>query len=97
MGLDDLRIYGRPLSAAEIPELYAMRGSAGGEVLRDVVYREVDGVKLAPDLYLPTAGEPPYPAVIHGGGWTRGHKGGRNVDFYGRCLLERGIAVASVD
>ncbi|MEO6005267.1 MAG: pectinesterase family protein [Opitutus sp.] len=47
------------------------------QMIRDVVYREVDGAKVLLDASVPT-GKGPYPVAIlvHGGGWTRGDKNG---------------------
>jgi alpha-L-fucosidase 2 len=45
------------------------------KVSRDVIYRQVDGIKLRLDAAIPE-GEGPFPAVIlvHGGGWQAGDK-----------------------
>jgi acetyl esterase/lipase len=44
-------------------------------ITRDLVYREVDGVKLRVDVYCPREGSG-HPALlyIHGGGWVVGHR-----------------------
>jgi|Deesub1362A_J573_1020465.scaffolds.fasta_scaffold10493_2 acetyl esterase/lipase len=45
------------------------------EVIRDITYREVEGVRLTLDLYLPD-GAGPYPAIVFvpGGAWHTGDK-----------------------
>lgn len=45
------------------------------KVSRDVLYRQIDGVKLRLDAAIPE-GDGPFPAVIlvHGGGWQAGNK-----------------------
>ena len=65
------------------------------ERLADLVYQEVDGLRLALDLYLPRSRpKSPLPVVlwVHGGGWSQGSKD--------RCpatwLAAEGFAVASV-
>ncbi|MCS6911830.1 MAG: alpha/beta hydrolase [Myxococcales bacterium] len=44
------------------------------DVVRDIVYRELDGVRLRLDVYLPRqrAGALPAALYIHGGGWIAG-------------------------
>jgi acetyl esterase/lipase len=61
-----------------------------------LVYATVGGTDLRLDLYLPAAGSAPFPLVawIHGGGWSGGTHVGIPSDAV--ALLERGIAVASV-
>lgn len=61
----------------------------------DLVYREVGGIKLTLDLYLPREkAAQPLPVVlwVHGGGWSRGSKDRCPVTW----LAEQGFAVASV-
>jgi len=60
----------------------------------DIEYREVGGIKMYVDLYLPDGVEsPPLIFWIHGGGWMHGDRKG--------CALlnqvERGYAVSSVE
>jgi BD-FAE protein len=59
----------------------------------DIVFAEVDGVKLLVDLHLPQGAEnPPLVMFIHGGGWRNGNRK--------RCKLawiaQSGYAVANV-
>lgn len=51
------------------------------------------------DLYLPQAGSTPYPLVVfvHGGGWRVGDKQNNIVSYYSKSLLDKGIAVASIN
>ena len=60
-------------------------------------YREVDGMKLEGDFYLPESGEGPYPTVvlIHGGAWKSGDK--RAMAPYAAKLVERGYACFSIN
>ncbi len=71
--------------------------SAGGRIVRDVVYAEVEGQPLQLDLYLPRRDRSPAPLVIylHGGGWRDGDKANIPPDVL--LLLNDGIAVASVN
>ena len=67
-------------------------------VLRDVVYRTVDGEDLLLDLYLPAAeAEGPRPVVmdIPGGGWMIHNRPRR--DGYARCFAAMGAVVAVID
>jgi acetyl esterase/lipase len=63
-------------------------------VQSDIVFAEVDGVKLLVDLHLPKGAEnPPLVMFIHGGGWSNGDRK--------RCKLawtaQSGYAIASVE
>jgi acetyl esterase/lipase len=62
---------------------------------QELVYASVGGRELKLDLYKPTDAEGPLAAVayVHGGGWVSGDK---RTQYHGTCLLEDGIAVASV-
>lgn len=77
---------GQPSGELEVP--------AGVRVLKDLVYREVEGKRLHLDLYLPEEGERPLPLVIwvHGGGWRAGSK--ERPPAVG--LTARGYALASL-
>ena len=61
------------------------------------VYREVDGIRLKGDFYLPESGDGAYPVVvlIHGGAWKSGDKSG--MAPYAAKLLERGYACFSIN
>jgi acetyl esterase/lipase len=66
---------------------------AGRPSERDIVFAEVDGRKLALDLYLPKSVEhPPLVVWIHGGGWRSGNKSNCKIDW----LTQHGFAVASI-
>ncbi len=64
-------------------------------VVRDLVYRQINGRTLTLDLYLPKTITHPLPVVlwIHGGGWNAGRKEQR-LPF---DLMAAGYAVASPD
>jgi acetyl esterase/lipase len=68
----------------------------GVEVVRDVVYAQMDGHELALDLYWhPGAAEPePLVVWIHGGAWMSGDKSWMPPVLY---LLGNGFAMASID
>lgn len=61
-----------------------------------VVYAEVGGTPLNMNIYLPSTGAPPCPAVvwIHGGGWHGGSY--ESLPSYVFQLLGYGIAIAAV-
>jgi acetyl esterase/lipase len=66
---------------------------AEAQTKKDLVYAEVDGQKLALDLYMPEeVKNPPLVVWIHGGGWNSGSKNGCKVTW----LTEHGYAVASI-
>lgn len=73
-----VRYDGRPMS----PKLFLLLAgllwspdSAPYKVIPDIEYASPDGVSLKLDAHIPS-GKGPFPAVIlvHGGGWTVGHK-----------------------
>jgi len=68
-------------------------------VERGIVYREVDGQRLLMDVYRPTAGRAPFPAVlhVHGGGWVSGARSTGSGASDLEALARRGYLVASVD
>ena len=63
--------------------------------LHDVVYRTVDGISLALDIYLPD-GPGPHSAIlfVHGGAWHTGDK--RRLASLARFFAERGYVGFSV-
>jgi len=80
-----------------IPAEQRSESPKGGiQEIRDVVYRTVDGVSLALDIYLPrTSGPHPAVLLVHGGGWHGGDK--RSFAAYGRILAREGFAAFSVN
>jgi len=82
--------------------LLAMTATAGAVPLtkvrlhRDVLFSEVDGVRLRLDLAMPAEGDGPFPAVIclHGGGWRSGERQDLSTDnkFFGHGSLIEQIA-----
>jgi acetyl esterase/lipase len=82
------------LSAAALcfaPE--AQAAEPGHSVHRDIVYGEVEGQKLALDLYLPEKQRPPLIVWVHGGAWSAGSKSDMSLSH----LVPEGFAIASVD
>ncbi len=74
------------------------RAMAQVEVIRDVIYREVDGVRLRLDVYRPkTRPEKPLPSIlfVHGGAWVLGSK--RQSPFLMFDLAAAGYVVFSVN
>ena len=74
--------------------------AAGGiEVRSDLVYREIDGQKLALDVYLPAGGGSHRAAVlvIHGGGWWSGDKADANRKFMSQQLAQQGFVAVAVN
>lgn len=71
---------------------------AGLEVVRDVVYRNVDGRPLRLDLILPSDpsdARRPLLIAVHGGSWTGGSRRGYAPQFVD--LVREGLAVAVID
>lgn len=64
-------------------------------VTRDVVYKRVDGVDLALDVYRPPGGPHPALILIHGGGWVAGSKDGSTST--GVLLAESGFVTFIID
>lgn len=70
---------------------------ARGADFKDVVYREIDGVRLAVDVHIPE-GKGPFPAAIlvHGGGWVAGDKQ-QYITYVFQPLSDAGFAWFSVN
>lgn len=90
-------ILGAAAPAASAPTEAAAQVEQVGNVTvhRDVVYKEVDGIRLALDVYQPPGG--PHPAIvhIHGGGWVAGSKDGSTRT--GLFLAQRGFVTFAID
>lgn len=74
--------------------------AAGGiEFRSDLIYREIDGQKLALDAYLPAGGGSHRAAVlvIHGGGWWSGDKADANRKFMSQQLAQQGFVAIAVN
>jgi acetyl esterase/lipase len=61
-----------------------------------LAYATLGGRALELDLYVPSGGEAPYPVVVwlHDGGWLTGT---RALPAFVEPLLDRGVAIASID
>lgn len=70
---------------------------ARGEDIKDLVYREIDGVRLALDAHIPE-GKGPFPAAIlvHGGGWVAGDKQ-QYITYIFQPLSDAGFAWFSIN
>ena len=68
-----------------------------GADVKDVVYREIDGVRLALDAHIPE-GKGPFPAAIlvHGGGWVAGDKQ-QYITYIFQPLSDAGFAWFSIN
>jgi len=74
--------------------MFAADAPAGYRKLADIPFAEVDGHRLALDLYLPDGKQgAPLVVFVHGGGWRRGS---RNEMPLGG-MAPAGFAFASVD
>lgn len=81
------------LAAALFLSPRSQAAEPGHSVHRDIVFGEVDGRKLALDLYLPAKQRPPLIVWVHGGAWAAGSKSDMPLGH----LVPDGFAVASVD
>jgi acetyl esterase/lipase len=63
----------------------------------DLVYASPSGTPLLADLYLPDAGQEPWPVIVwlHGGGWRFGDR--RLAPDLSRYFASSGFAMASID
>jgi acetyl esterase len=69
------------------------------DVDRDVVYGTADGVPLLLDVYHPSTGERPHPAIIlvHGGGFTAGDKADPLFVRTGEIFATQGYVTFSIN
>ena len=83
------------LKVTDSCSLPAMPGADALVLLRDVVYQEVAGQRLALDIARPR-GSGPFPLVvlIHGGGWRIGNR--RQMLDEVKMLVTRGFAAATI-
>jgi acetyl esterase/lipase len=81
------------LAATLFFPLHARAAEPGHSVHRDIVFAEVNGQKLALDLYLPAKQRPPLIVWVHGGGWGGGAKSEMPLGH----LVPEGFAIASVE
>lgn len=70
-------------------------------IIRDVIFREIDGKKLLLDFYVPRISNSEYLPVlivIHGGAWCGGDKAddGLNAE-YARIAVQSGISAISIN
>jgi acetyl esterase/lipase len=85
------------LGVAASPGAALARGKPNKvQVVTGVVYRQVDGVTLALDVYGPVKGGP-YPAVlvVHGGGWRYGDR--TELAYEADALAQDGFVAFSAD
>lgn len=75
----------------------AARSATADVVEKDITYGKADGVELKLDLARPGNGDGPHPAIvfIHGGGWSRGHRGHHHGEI--RTAAERGYVAVTVE
>jgi alpha-L-fucosidase 2 len=87
---------GRHVSGV-LPIIVLLSLHARAAELNDVVYAEVNGVRLTLDGYVP-AGAGPFPAAIlvHGGGWVAGDKQ-QYINYLFRPLSDAGFAWFSIN
>lgn len=83
------------------PEAPAVPLPADTRIVRDIVYKNIDGRTLKLDIYLPAKSHAAKPLVVwvHGGAWRRGNKADlpvRNSRLAAE-LLNNGYAVAAVE
>ena len=66
---------GLSLATVDSCSLPAMPGEGSFRVAADVAYQEVGGQRLAMDVAWPSSpGRKPLVVMIHGGGWSVGHR-----------------------
>lgn len=95
--MDAVAVFGsaRPLNLRWSPYLtWRVRGQV--QVTRDLVFREVSGVRLKADVYRPLEPALPRPALVyvHGGGWVRGSR--RHARTLARRLASEGWTVFAI-
>lgn len=94
---DEGAVFGRdaPLIVRWVPFL-TWRVGGQVELTPDLVYREVDGIRLRLDVYRATTAGPPRPPLIyvHGGGWISGTR--RHALTLGRRLASEGWTVFAI-
>ena len=76
---------------------FVLATAARGAEYKDVMYRDVDGVRLALDGHVPE-GKGPFPAAIlvHGGGWVAGDKE-QYITYIFQPLADAGFAWFSIN
>jgi len=82
------------------PRYVKPSNSLKGKILRDFVYRTVNGVAVKMDIYYPEeidAHPLPVTVYIHGGGWTGGDKRAGEGIVDARVLLTHGFVVVSIN
>lgn len=94
---DDERLQLKPGAVSWRPTFtYHIPAMLSVSVARDVVYREINGVRLRVDIYRPRTAIGPHPSVVyvHGGGWVTGTR--RQSRFMMYELAAAGSVVFSV-
>lgn len=77
--------------------LFLLASLARGADIKDVIYREIEGVRLTLDGHVPE-GKGPFPAIIlvHGGGWVAGDKQ-QYITYIFQPLSDAGFAWFSIN
>ncbi|PFG42975.1 acetyl esterase/lipase [Isoptericola jiangsuensis] len=88
--------------AVEIAELFRVTPDRRAHDV-DVTYGEQDGVPLGMSLWLPDGVRPdaasgaPVVVLVHGGGWTGGHRAQTTTAAHATWFADHGYLVASID
>ncbi|MBW8010682.1 MAG: alpha/beta hydrolase [Chloroflexi bacterium] len=88
-----------PFMPASLPPSQLFDASKLGSIEWDITYCTVDDVALKMDLYYPDSATRSWPVVviIHGGGWTSGHKISGPAIRYAEPIVSANFLVAAID
>jgi len=80
-----------------LPIIVLLSLHARAAELKDVVYAEVNGVRLTLDAHVPDGAGPfPTAILVHGGGWVAGDKQ-EYINYLFRPLTDAGFAWFSIN